>query len=480
MTIRVWVWLRGEFLLESFLPLDFSVPKTPTGRSEAVEQNTESPGRRTAIEGAHALIDECQSRNLDRLGVIQWSQVVEEIGLDNVLSEAVFRNASGAETFATLPILALHMLLVGLEYFSYESDEEMNMRGDIVTAMVHEQMEDFICVMYRCATGCPRNAFKKDKLRISGSQMEKFLSTLDVLFEGMTENDEDMDSHDEIVKVSVIAEQLWLNNNEISIRKFINNMKQCLVQDPFQIDDLSMEKPSSSPRKVTSLAGSRRKVTVSGWQRFQLLSKPVYKDVHLRICSSKNPSSMLVAPWRCRSVIVDNVHSCSAIVLGPTYGTVILREVRNTSITIACKQLHLWNCSDVIVFLHSLNPPTVRTCNGIRFAPFNVSYEGLEEEMSTTGLKASRYKTPKHVINLDDSEISTLDTKEFYIQPVPIVNNDSDIKNLLSKLCSTYRKEWENTLQLLQSITSDSVKEPSSPPLNKSDLHYLQGKISTE
>ncbi|VDK67422.1 unnamed protein product [Cylicostephanus goldi] len=74
MTIRVWVWLRGDFLLESFLPLEFTLIKTPSARVEAAEE-TESPGRRTAIEGAHALLDVCQERNWDRLGSVLKSRV---------------------------------------------------------------------------------------------------------------------------------------------------------------------------------------------------------------------------------------------------------------------------------------------------------------------------------------------------------------------------------------------------------------------
>ncbi|KAK5984892.1 hypothetical protein GCK32_014044 [Trichostrongylus colubriformis] len=63
------------------------------------------------------------------------------------------------------------------------------------------------------------------------------------------------------------------------------------------------------------------------------------------------------------------------MVLGPTYGTVILREVHNTNVTVACKQLHLWKCSQVTVFLHSFRPPIVRECVKVHFAAFNVSYE---------------------------------------------------------------------------------------------------------
>ncbi|VDM72378.1 unnamed protein product [Strongylus vulgaris] len=112
------------------------------------------------------------------------------------------------------------MLLVGLEYFSYESDEIISTRGDIVTAMVHEQMDDFICVLYRCATGLSRAGLIKEKLRKSGPQMKKFLSMVDILFEGMMENDEKSCNHDNIVNVSTIAQQLWFTNGEVLDYRF--------------------------------------------------------------------------------------------------------------------------------------------------------------------------------------------------------------------------------------------------------------------
>ncbi|KAK6055404.1 hypothetical protein COOONC_07094 [Cooperia oncophora] len=214
---------------------------------------------------------------------------------------------------------------------------------------------------------------------------------------------------------------------QISLRKLIANMRRCLVQDPFQIDDLSVDTPSCAPRRVTSLTNTRRKVTVSGWHRFQLLTKAVYKDVHLRISSNK-AESMFIAPWRCRSIIIDNVRSCPAMVLGPTHGVVILRE-------------------------------------------------GLPEEMEAANLRATRYSSSRHVINLDDSDVSTLAASDFYIQPVPIVNNDNDVKDLLQKLPPFYRVQWESRVTESKTTLSEST---SGLPLKKSDLIYLRGKIVSE
>ncbi|XGW24717.1 hypothetical protein V3C99_006287 [Haemonchus contortus] len=470
MAVSVWVWLRGEFLLESFLPLNFSASSSSTSRSD------ESSRRLTAVDGAHALIDVCQARNWDRLSVLEWSNIVDEIGLDNALSEAVYRNASGEEAHATLSCLALHILLAGLERFSYKADEATSIRGDVVTAMVQQQMDDFISVLCRCALGCSQAVLKKDRIRFNNQQLKELSTSIDLLFEGMTEDDEADKRHDQIVKVSEIMQDIWFKDNEISLRKLTANMRKCLVQDPFQIDDLSVDTPSCSSRRVTSLTNTRRKVTVAGWERFQLLTKAVYKDVHLRILSNK-AESMFIAPWRSRSTIVDNIRSCSAMVLGPTNGTVVLREVHNTNVTVACKQLHLWKCSQVTVFLHSFRPPVVRGCVDVHFAAFNVSYEGLSEEMEAAKLRTVRYKSSKHIINLDNSDVSTLAANDFYIQPVPMVNSDNNVKDLLQKLPPFYRGQWENTMAEMREPSDDRV---SILPLKKSDLIYLRGKIASE
>ncbi|KAJ1363668.1 hypothetical protein KIN20_023582 [Parelaphostrongylus tenuis] len=60
-----------------------------------------------------------------RIHFKQWSSLMKEIGLDNALGEAVFRNASRSQKFATLPSLTLQMLLVGLEYFSHGMNEKI-------------------------------------------------------------------------------------------------------------------------------------------------------------------------------------------------------------------------------------------------------------------------------------------------------------------------------------------------------------------
>ncbi|KAJ1363687.1 hypothetical protein KIN20_023602 [Parelaphostrongylus tenuis] len=182
---------------------------------------------------------------------------------------------------------------------------------------------------------------------------------------------------------------------------------------------------------------------------------------------------------RCRSVIIDNVKTCPAIVLGPTQGPVILREVHCTNISVMCRQSYLWNCSDIIVFLHTFRPPVVRGCSSVQFSIFNASYEGIAEEIEAAGLQSARYDLISHVLNLDESRTSVLPVSKFYIQPVPMVNSKRDIKDLLDKLPPNYCQKWEKSLQLWESSKFHSDANLSLP-LSKSDLNYLRSKIVKE
>uniref|UniRef100_A0A1I7W9I6 TBCC domain-containing protein n=1 Tax=Heterorhabditis bacteriophora TaxID=37862 RepID=A0A1I7W9I6_HETBA len=79
--------------------------------------------------------------------------------------------------------------------------------------------------------------------------------------------------------------------------------------------------------------------------------------------------------WRSRSLIVDCVYHCHSLVFGPIIGTAVVRNTHSTTISIACKQIHIWNCSDLTIFLYSPRIPVIRGSRNIKFGPYNVSYE---------------------------------------------------------------------------------------------------------
>ncbi|KAJ1363688.1 hypothetical protein KIN20_023603 [Parelaphostrongylus tenuis] len=62
-------------------------------------------------------------------------------------------------------------------------------RGDVITAMVHEQMGDFY-------------------------ENYSFFASMDLLFEGMMEDDGSIGCKDKVVSVSEIIQKIWLGSNE--------------------------------------------------------------------------------------------------------------------------------------------------------------------------------------------------------------------------------------------------------------------------
>ncbi|VDM59054.1 unnamed protein product [Angiostrongylus costaricensis] len=415
MTIRIWVWLRGEFLLDSFLPLDFSPGKGTTSRSRTEDESAEPS---IAINQAHALVDMCIMRKWDQLSVRQWSSVMNELGLNDALGEAIFRSASKSQVLA----------IFGIEFVPCsQTDSGTVSHTDGSPAKVHEAM------------WC-------DQMR----RME-FFNSMDTLFEGMMEDDESIVNKDKIVSVSKIIQKLWLRNGEVLLRTLADNMRRCLVQDPFVIDDLTLDVPLSHLRKLTTLADNRRKVTVSGWGRLQLLSKNYLQMTHFFMPSTK----MFIfgsRPTNHRRSLSLRGDSCIFGIVPP--------------LPYFCTHFGHRYYVDAAAF----NFPS---------SMFLTRSAGIEEEIEAVGLKSARYNLITHVLNLDESETSILPPSNFYIQPVPMVNNEKDVEDLLVKLPPVYRRNWAKLSKALESSKSHP-DDNSSLPLKKSDLIYLKRKVVNE
>jgi len=52
---------------------------------------------------------------------------------------------------------------------------------------------------------------------------------------------------------------------------------------------------------------------------------------------------------------------------------------------LACQQLRTRDCADVLFYLYAATEPIIETSTGLRFAPFNASYDGLAAQFATAG-----------------------------------------------------------------------------------------------
>jgi len=55
-----------------------------------------------------------------------------------------------------------------------------------------------------------------------------------------------------------------------------------------------------------------------------------------------------------------------------------VRDCKNCTIHVACSQFRCRDFSDSIVYLYAMNDPVIEASSGLKFAPYNITYHGLE------------------------------------------------------------------------------------------------------
>jgi hypothetical protein len=85
------------------------------------------------------------------------------------------------------------------------------------------------------------------------------------------------------------------------------------------------------------------------------------------------------------TVQVDRVTDCR-IFIAACCESVFLRNLTNCTVTLACKQLRTRDCVNCTIFLYSKTDPIIEASTGMRFAPFNGAYPGLEGHMRAASL----------------------------------------------------------------------------------------------
>eukprot|EP01028_Stygiella_incarcerata_P002943 TRINITY_DN15627_c0_g1_i1.p2 TRINITY_DN15627_c0_g1~~TRINITY_DN15627_c0_g1_i1.p2 ORF type:complete len:940 (-),score=264.97 TRINITY_DN15627_c0_g1_i1:3054-5615(-) len=94
------------------------------------------------------------------------------------------------------------------------------------------------------------------------------------------------------------------------------------------------------------------------------------------------------------------------MVIGPTNGSVFLRQCENCVISVACAQFRCRDCKNCVIYLYAMNEPIVETSTEMRFAPWNVAYEGQRTHFDKAGLDPTDNKWDKIFdFNKDDGTI---------------------------------------------------------------------------
>lgn len=93
-------------------------------------------------------------------------------------------------------------------------------------------------------------------------------------------------------------------------------------------------------------------------------------------------------------VTLECLENCN-VIIGPTEGSVFIRDCKNTIIVAYCQQFRYFisciycrarDCLNLNVFLYSSTEPVIETSENIIFHPNTLKYDGLDSQMQESGL----------------------------------------------------------------------------------------------
>ncbi|KAJ9177592.1 hypothetical protein P3X46_012796 [Hevea brasiliensis] len=82
---------------------------------------------------------------------------------------------------------------------------------------------------------------------------------------------------------------------------------------------------------------------------------------------------------------INRLRNCR-VYTGPVMGSILIEEVENCVFVLASHQIRIHYAKGSDFYLRVRSRPIIEDCEGVRFAPYCLSYEGIEDDMRKAGL----------------------------------------------------------------------------------------------
>jgi protein XRP2 len=77
------------------------------------------------------------------------------------------------------------------------------------------------------------------------------------------------------------------------------------------------------------------------------------------------------------TINVDKCKNCTMFI-GPIKSSIFIRDCENCVIHVACQQFRCRDFSNSTIYLYAMNDPVIEASSGLKFAPYNLMYAGLD------------------------------------------------------------------------------------------------------
>lgn len=89
------------------------------------------------------------------------------------------------------------------------------------------------------------------------------------------------------------------------------------------------------------------------------------------------------------TIRINDIKNCT-IVCGPVSTSIFATGCENCNLVVACQQLRLHSSTNVNIYLHVTSKAIIEECSGLRVAPYNLVYIGINKDYETAKLNRNR------------------------------------------------------------------------------------------
>uniref|UniRef100_A0A1J3DIG7 Tubulin-folding cofactor C n=1 Tax=Noccaea caerulescens TaxID=107243 RepID=A0A1J3DIG7_NOCCA len=86
------------------------------------------------------------------------------------------------------------------------------------------------------------------------------------------------------------------------------------------------------------------------------------------------------------ALFLHRLRNCS-VYTGPVIGSILMDDVEDCVLVLASHQIRIHCAKKSDFYLRVRSRPIVEDCNGVRFAPYCLDYQGIEQDLKTAGLE---------------------------------------------------------------------------------------------
>lgn len=137
------------------------------------------------------------------------------------------------------------------------------------------------------------------------------------------------------------------------------------------------------------------------YRKYEMETQYTYRDKR-GVILSKSPGSIHGMPFvidgchKCKILLIDNCEQVtiddvtdSKIFVGASSGSIFIRNCKNCTFTIACKQFRASDCRTCTFNLFCSTEPAIEASQDLKFGPHNGAYPSHEKDMIAAGLDPS-------------------------------------------------------------------------------------------